>query len=597
MAYAPPVFEARPTFKTIGADVTSVETNQMSANIDRMNDDEKARAFQQHLQTGLTGMQQVMKELPPEVLASVPDPSAYADSDEKRVMWYQSVNQAVNRGNMQKAAAAGDVAGVERMSLFDSKAKPEDFQNVADNRAIRGAVKGMDFNVGGSPKPIGIPGAAAATSEPDTNPMYETLKYTKENEVDKNIAPYEAHIKAMAEKYGVPDTLIKAVIARESRGIANAKNPDSTATGLMQIVIGTGKRLGVKDRLDPMQNIEGGAKYLGILLKKFDGDVEKAAAAYHEGEVALSENIAANGDKWRDNLSDAAKKYVPDVMSYTKMYGGASNSPSAPAESRRMTSQEISEQLLKNSDLDPGVIDKVAKMLGETSNSSSASSRIALEYEKEAGKNDRFNKANETRKALFEDKSDQNLYDDLTKAEIPTIGQALKDIDGILTPQGGIKGVNAKMEGTGYVQNILTPLLKSEAGVNMNALLKRIYSLELKRISGVAVSDAEFSRYREVFSTKGSNSASEQMFALRAFIRAYRSQLKLAKAAYGASWDRVAPKAGIDLESIPDVPDSTGKPPEDVSAPKADSAAVAKPSGKMTDAELVQKMLAEKKAK
>jgi soluble lytic murein transglycosylase-like protein len=86
---------------------------------------------------------------------------------------------------------------------------------------------------------------------------------------------------AIARRYGVDERLVHSVISVESAWRPDAVSPKG-AVGLMQLMPGTAKMLGV-DPDDPVQNIEGGVKYLSRLSEKYNGDLEKTLAAYNAG--------------------------------------------------------------------------------------------------------------------------------------------------------------------------------------------------------------------------------------------------------------------------------------------------------------------------
>ncbi len=92
---------------------------------------------------------------------------------------------------------------------------------------------------------------------------------------------YAAHIARLAERFDLSPALLEAVVWQESRWRADAVSP-AGARGLAQLMPGTARDLGV-DPDNPLANLEGGARYLREQLDRFDGDLEKALAAYNAG--------------------------------------------------------------------------------------------------------------------------------------------------------------------------------------------------------------------------------------------------------------------------------------------------------------------------
>ena len=103
---------------------------------------------------------------------------------------------------------------------------------------------------------------------------------------------YNEYFEKAATTYNVDKRLLISVAKTESDFNPNATS-GAGAKGIMQLMDRTAKSLGVKDSYDPEQNIMGGAKYLSQLLKQYDGDRNKALAAYNAG----SGNVARYGAK------------------------------------------------------------------------------------------------------------------------------------------------------------------------------------------------------------------------------------------------------------------------------------------------------------
>lgn len=91
-----------------------------------------------------------------------------------------------------------------------------------------------------------------------------------------------AIIANVANHYEIDNKLLHAIIQVESNYNPLAKS-QAGAQGLMQLMPNTARSLGVTDPYDPAQNIEGGAKYLNQLFKRYNDNLPLALAAYNAG--------------------------------------------------------------------------------------------------------------------------------------------------------------------------------------------------------------------------------------------------------------------------------------------------------------------------
>ncbi|HEU4507256.1 MAG TPA: lytic transglycosylase domain-containing protein [Pyrinomonadaceae bacterium] len=117
-----------------------------------------------------------------------------------------------------------------------------------------------------------VPGSAT--------PSRRTMDWTSGNPAIDQL------IRANGERFGIDPYLVFLVIEKESRFRTRAVSPKG-AMGLMQLMPGTARRLGVRKPFDPAENIRGGTKYLRELMDMFDGKVNLVLASYNAGEGAV----------------------------------------------------------------------------------------------------------------------------------------------------------------------------------------------------------------------------------------------------------------------------------------------------------------------
>ena len=119
-------------------------------------------------------------------------------------------------------------------------------------------------------------GPDAATVAPAASPQSQAVP-----------ANIEEAVARIAAEHSLPAQLIHSVIKVESNYNPYAVSSKG-ALGMMQLIPETARRFGVKNVFNPVENIQGGAKYLRYLLDLFDNSYPLALAAYNAGEAAVA---------------------------------------------------------------------------------------------------------------------------------------------------------------------------------------------------------------------------------------------------------------------------------------------------------------------
>jgi soluble lytic murein transglycosylase-like protein len=148
--------------------------------------------------------------------------------------------------------------------------------------------------------------------------LHSTIRWGR---ISLNLTAYADTIRSASVEYGVDEAFLRAIIHAES-----AFNPRALslkgAQGLMQLMPGTASDMGVLDAFNSDQNIRGGARYLSLLLRDFDGNERLAAAAYNAGPGAVQ--------RYKGVPPFAETQvYVERVGTLRKRYGDAIRRPLA----------------------------------------------------------------------------------------------------------------------------------------------------------------------------------------------------------------------------------------------------------------------------
>lgn len=198
----------------------------------------------------------------------------------------------------KKAAAAAELLRLEMMrSAFSLGESEGGGTATSPSQAVQLVLKSFAEN---GRKPDTAP---AVTGEPAADPP-PARELTADNWLDDVV-------QRASRRYGVDGGLIKAVIKAESNFNPNAVSPVG-AQGLMQLMPATARGLGVTNSFDPEQNVMAGTRFLRDLLDRYQGNVDKALAAYNWGP--------GNVDRKPHLLPRETRDYLVKVRQYYTQY-------------------------------------------------------------------------------------------------------------------------------------------------------------------------------------------------------------------------------------------------------------------------------------
>lgn len=172
---------------------------------------------------------------------------------------------------------------------------------------------------------VAVPVATASASTPTVNASAAAtpLAGSANSAGSSGTTPYDGAIVQAAARYNLDPAVLHGLIRQESGFDPNSRS-SAGALGLTQLMPGTASSLGVSNPLDPVQSIEGGARYLSQMMSQFGGNTEEALAAYNAGPGAVQRygGVPPYAE---------TRDYVNKVLGYANAYRPSLASTSSPS--------------------------------------------------------------------------------------------------------------------------------------------------------------------------------------------------------------------------------------------------------------------------
>lgn len=210
-------------------------------------------------------------------------------------------------------ATAGELAIAQRVQQLQSLIEQ------TRQSATSGVSSSLSASGSTEAAPVDFASALQAATTVDTSPVAYQGTIPGAGATAQS-SEYDSLIEAAAQRNGVEPAVLHGLIQQESGFDANAQS-SAGATGLTQLMPGTAASMGVANPLNPTESIEGGARYLGQLMKQFAGNTTEALAAYNAGPGAVQQYGGV--PPYAETQS-----YVSKVLGYAEAYRQSQPAPS-----------------------------------------------------------------------------------------------------------------------------------------------------------------------------------------------------------------------------------------------------------------------------
>lgn len=179
-------------------------------------------------------------------------------------------------------------------------------------------------------------------------PYQGVMKDVKPNaKVESRLSQYNDLFDQYGKQQGLDPLLLRSLVRQESQGDPNAVS-HAGAVGLAQFMPATAQDMGITDRTDPRQSVAGSAKYMRMLMDKYNGDTKLALAAYNAGMGNIDKAIKTAGTRDADTVLNTLPQvtgkraaetqgYVRNITAYHSKYREQAGADSGVPEVARAT--------------------------------------------------------------------------------------------------------------------------------------------------------------------------------------------------------------------------------------------------------------------